>query len=228
MSIFCYKKIKPGVRLGEKLNEARLAARLEFKELSNTTHIAVNYLEAIETCNYKKLPKAAAFRRAYIKEFANALNLNAEDCVKQFVAEGGLSDAKQVHPHQQISFSHFTSISMAIRNGLLIGVVVLFAGYLTWQIRGILQPPRLTLISPQEGEIVTGLSVAIAGQTEPEVTLKINGQDIMVNEAGAFDTKIDVASGLNTLTFQAIKKHGKISTITRHVVVKERKLGINY
>lgn len=113
---------------------------------------------------------------------------------------------------------------MAARGLALAGLILFFSGYLVWQVKGILEPPRLLLASPEEGELVNGLSLKIRGETEPETTLLVNGQTVMVNEAGRFDMKIDVQQGLSTLTFQAIKKHGKTTTITRHVVVAPPKL----
>ncbi|MDO8626138.1 MAG: helix-turn-helix domain-containing protein [Candidatus Magasanikbacteria bacterium] len=225
MTIFCYKKLEATRRLGQRLKEAREEAKLTLEYIGQITHIATPYLEAIENGEFKKLPKAVAFRRAYIKEFAQAVGLNEKECLEQLAREAGLLDAEQVHPHRQIVFSRFASVTTALRTSLLLGAVVLFAGYLLWQIHGVLQPPRLTLISPQEGELVNSLTLAIQGQTEPEVTLKVNGQDVMVNEAGRFNMKVDVSEGVSTLTFEAIKKHGKKTTITRHVVVRAPKYG---
>ena len=142
MAIFCYKNLDKTKRLATKLREAREKAGLSISDLVAKTHINKNYIEAIERGEFKKLPKAIAFRKAYIKEYAAAVGLDQGDCMQQLNHEAGLLDAEQVHPHKNLIFSPFTSISTALRASLLVGSVVLFAGYLVWQIHGILQPPE--------------------------------------------------------------------------------------
>ena len=66
----------------------------------------------------------------------------------------------------------------------------------------------------------------IEGETEKETKLTVNGKDVMVNEAGRFSTEIDLNDGVNTIAVSVTKKHGKTTTITRHVVVR-LPLGLN-
>jgi hypothetical protein len=49
----------------------------------------------------------------------------------------------------------------------------------------------------------------------------------MVNEQGHFETKVDLTTGLNTITILATKKHGKTTAITRHIVVKQNATAAN-
>lgn len=223
MSIFCFKKLDSTKRLGTRLKEAREARGLTLTQVLQNTRIPLAYLEAIEAGKFSKLPKAIAFRRAYIKEYALAVGLTAESCAEQLISEAGLADVPTKHPHKHISFSPFASLSIALRNSLMIGAAALFAGYLLWQVKGVLQPPKLELFAPLEGEVINQLSMPLQGQTDPEVALSVNGDGIMVNEKGQFATTIDLAPGLNTLTIQALKKHGKTTTITRHVVARGQK-----
>lgn len=220
MSVFCVKPIAPAERLGTRLKEAREAAELSLDAVSSTTHVPLHYLECIERGLFNKLPKAAVFRRAYIKEYALAVGLSADACVEQLIREAGLADTKTIHPRTRITFAPFATFSLAVRAAVLASVVLLFTGYLVYQIRGVLQPPRLALFAPLEGEVTHGLSTVIAGQTEPEVALTVNGQELMVNDQGGFATKIDLAPGVNTIVLSATKKHGKMSTLTRHIVVQ--------
>ena len=81
MSIFCIKKITPAERLGCKLKAAREAQGLSLEQLNNVTRIGLNYLLEIESGNYKKLPKAAAFPMVIVQltlktSFLYIFNLN--------------------------------------------------------------------------------------------------------------------------------------------------------
>lgn len=220
MSIFCIKKIAPPVRLGQLLKEARLKAGLTLFSLEQKTRIAEEYLQAIEENNYSVLPPARAYRLAYIREFANTVNYNSEKAIYQFIKENGLGDIKTVHPQSGIKKMQLYLTSWLVRSILIISIIVLFVGYLGWQVKGILTPPDLQVYSPIEGAIINQTEIVIEGVTAKETHLTINGQEVRVNEQGKFSTTLNLSVGVNTLTITATKKHGKIISIVRHVVVK--------
>ena len=77
MSIFCFKKLDPSLRLGERFKQHREAAGLPIEQLSEKTHIQIKYLEALECGAFPELPKARAYRLAYVREYAAQLGLDA-------------------------------------------------------------------------------------------------------------------------------------------------------
>jgi len=220
MSIFCIKKLAPCVRLGEKFRQKRADLQLDIETVAARTNIQKKYLLAIEEGLYRILPKAKTYRLAYVRQYAEAVGLDAKEAVQQFSHEDGLEDLTQVHPHRSIKIFPFASISIFFRNSVLIASVVLFMSYLGWQVHGILQPPRLMVYAPVEGYVLSHPAALVQGETDKETRLTVNGQDIMVNEAGQFEAKIDLATGVNTIVITATKKHGKTTSITRHLVVK--------
>lgn len=208
------------MRLGEKFHKIRVERKLDAEALSHSTRIPLKYLEAIETGSYCSLPKARAHRSAYIRELARALNISPEECLEQFEKEAGFENAPIAHPHRAVRIFPFASISIFVRNIAIAALVFTFAGYLVWQVKGILEPPYLAIFSPSEGYIVSTQHATIEGETEKESRLTVNGQEVMVNEEGKFSTQIDLGTGVNTIQISATKKHGKTTTITRHIVVK--------
>lgn len=220
MTIFCIKKMKSAMRLAEKLKKTREEQGLDLQALFKCTRIPVKYLEAIEAGEFCKLPKAKAHRIAYIKEISKTLNLDSNECIDQLEKESGLDDSPFLHPHQSIRLFPFASISIFFRNATLVAMVFFFAGYLVWQVKGILEPPYLAVFSPTEGFVVSKPRTTIEGETEKESKLTVNGQEVMVSEEGKFSTEIDLSSGVNTIEIAATKKHGKTTSITRHIVVK--------
>lgn len=221
MTVFCYKKLDATVRLGDRFRLQREALGLDIITASNRTHLATKYITAIEAGNFLQLPKARGYRLAYIREYATELGLPANDCLDQFSREDGLEDAQQIHPKRDIRWLPFSSISIFVRNIVFVGGALLFLGYLAWQIHGILQPPKLLVYSPLEGFVLGQPTTIVQGEAEKESRLTVNGQDVMVDEAGRFEAKIDLSTGVNTITIQATKKHGKTSTVVRHLVVKQ-------
>jgi cytoskeletal protein RodZ len=67
----------------EELRGAREEKGISLDEISRTTLIDKKYLEAIEAGNEEILP--AAYVRAFIREYANAIGLDAEEVMKRYV-----------------------------------------------------------------------------------------------------------------------------------------------
>ncbi len=220
MSIFCPKKLAASTMLGDRLRLRREERKLTLQDIANATQIQKKYLLALEQSAFNKLPNAKTFRLAYVKSFAESLGVPSDEATEQFIREGGLSDIVVRHPHAGIKQFPFASITSLARFGLLIGGTLLFGIYLTLQVAHIVRPPHLLVFAPFEGQVVNQPSTIIQGETEPESALTINGEPIMVNEQGRFETKIDLSQGVNTLTLSATKKHGRTTVLTRHLLAK--------
>lgn len=221
MSLFYAKKLAENEpRLGAKFKQSREAFGIDIPSASKTTRIPAEYLEALERNHFSDLPKAKVYRYNYVREYARFLHLDETAALNQFNEENGLKGIGIIHPKQTIKNVPLFSISMFARNLLIAGLILLFAGYLAWQVKQILNPPKLTVYSPAEGITISEKQVAVQGETEKETKLAINGQEIMPDEKGRFNLVIDLADGLNTIVITATKKHGKVSTVTRHIVVK--------
>lgn len=223
MSIFCVKKLTPPETVGKQLINQREASGESLTALSARLGIAEKYLLALENGDYAQLPQTTAHRAAYLKKYAGALGLNPNALWKEFMREGGVADIKSGHPREALKNIRFNSLSTLIRNAAIIVVVVIFAGYLIWQIRGILTPPLLTVYTPMEGSVTSHTNITVQGITGKEAKLSINGKSVMIDENGKFSLEIGLAPGVNTITVAAVKKHGKTTTITRHVIVKEKR-----
>lgn len=218
MAIFCAKKIEPPVRVCLRLKQTREALGLSIEQVAEKTHIAAKYIIAIDNCDFHKLPQAKAYRIAYIRSYAQALGLDENVIIYQFTHDLGLEDVKNIHPHRHIKFFSFNSTYVIARNLLIAVFIILFASYLIWQVKGIMNPPKLEVYTPLEGYVTNGYQITVQGETEKECHLTINGQEIMANENGQFSTVIDLIKGLNTITIASTKKHGQTTTVTRNIV----------
>lgn len=223
MSIFCIKKLEPPESVGARLKREREKSGEHLTAIAARIGVAENHLTALENNHYAQLPQTAAHRQAYLKKYAAALGLNAGTLWRQFVQEGGTADIKTGHPAQALKNIRFDSLATLARNLGIAAIVIIFAGYLIWQIRGILTPPLLLVYTPMDGAVTSHTNIVVQGTTDKEARLSINGKDIMIDEDGKFSLEIGLAPGVNKITVTAIKKHGKTTTVTRNVVVKEKK-----
>ncbi len=218
MSIFCYKNINTSKHLGQEFKDARENKNLSLEYVGNITRLPLKYLEAIENSRFCDLPLSKSHRHAYIKELCRLYGLDFKLSLYKFRCEGGFKNLSVSHP--QLSHSNRSHpLTLIFRNLALVCFVLFFIGYLGFQMYGILTPPKLVLYSPSEGAVSNQAEVALQGETEKESQLLANGQEIKVNDQGKFNDTILLSDGVNTITLSTIKKHGKTTTIVRHVVV---------
>lgn len=219
MAIFCHKKLNAPEFLGLKFKKAREEKNWTLEDVARVTHIEQKYLQAIEEGKYGLLPKTKVHRQAYIREYCQALELDCENFLNQFKEETK-HEKIFAEPTNSYQKYYLTSISIFLRNILVFTIIVAFFTYFGFQVRGILTPPKLDVLSPIEGQVTEGLTVLIQGEAEKESQLTVNGKEIMLNEKGQFESLIDLSEGLNTIIISATKKHGKTTTVIRHVVTK--------
>lgn len=189
--------------------------------MAKKTRLSKKYITALEACEFEKLPKGGVYQKNFIKRYLNVLNLPATSYIQQFLIEEGYNkpaeEPQQAHPHTPKPVLRFQALPDLMK--YISVAVVLFSvlGYLGWQVHRILEPPMLTLASPEDGHITSDEQITIRGVAEPETHLTINGKGISLAEEGHFEQTLDLVEGVNTIVVEATKKHGKTTTETRYV-----------
>ncbi|MEH7545606.1 MULTISPECIES: helix-turn-helix domain-containing protein [Bacillaceae] len=82
--------------LGNRLKEARLAKNLSLDDLQTITKIQKRYLVGIEEGNYASMP-GNFYVRAFIKQYAEALNLNPDEIFETYKNEIPASHNDELH-----------------------------------------------------------------------------------------------------------------------------------
>ncbi len=220
MAIFCYNEVKKIPRLPQLFRDKRITLGFEIESIKHTTPVSSRYLHALEDGRFEKLPQSKTYRLGYVRSYAEMLGLPVEQCVNQFVSEGGLENITFTHPHTRLKLFPFKSWSLLVRNIFIGSFVVIFIGYLFWQVKTIITPPELSIFFPNDGFVTKENLVTIQGKTEPGAHLTVNGQDISFNGQGQFSLPLDLTPGLNSITFASQKKHGKTTSKTISVILR--------
>ncbi len=71
------------MNIGEKFKTARKEKGITLEEIQKNTKIRTKYLEAIEENNFNIIP-GKVYAKAFIKEYARQLNLDAEELIKEY------------------------------------------------------------------------------------------------------------------------------------------------
>ena len=115
-------------RVGEELREARIALGISVEDAATQLRINKRYLMALEEGRVKDLP-GAAYAVGFVRSYATALGLDADDAVRRFRDMSGTAVTKSgelVFPEPVPSRGIPTGILAAI------GVAIALAGYIAW------------------------------------------------------------------------------------------------
>lgn len=210
-------------RVCVRLRNAREERNIPIDMMARMIRISPSYIEAIEGCDFDALPAGKIYKKRFIESYAKALEMDPAPLLDQLMDEelNDVSVEGPTHPRQSMRRHWFGNVPQLLR--IFGGLCVLLAvvAYLGWQINRILEPPPLVIYSPEDGHISEEANILIQGETDKEVEIFINGTLVNNDEQGFFDERIDLSEGVNTITVTARKKHGKETSETFHVVMKE-------
>lgn len=222
---FVTKKISAQT-LGEILLEARKRKSVSIKALSRYLNIKREYLEALETGNFKVLP-ADIYIRGYLESLASYLELNQENLVELYQQERGIqkqiriSSTNEKKKNYKIPKIIITPRTFYI--GLVSLIVLLLFFYLWYEFSGLSRPPKINIYEPSYDQTIKDNIITLSGQTDPDALLTINDQLLYIDSFGSFKEKIGLQQGINILKIQATSRLGRKSIIERKIVVEKPK-----
>ena len=185
------------------LKNAREEHSLEIAEVSKKLKISTKYIEAIETENKSKFPQEP-YCSLIIKDYANFLGLNGEDVLSLFRRDFANSAKTVPNGSKFPSFTPQFTFKIAITVS-----VILFVSYLVTEYLKFNRPPPLTVNWPTTSELQNA-SFSLTGVTDPESTVRINSNLIIVNQNGSFEKKITLSgTDSSTIVVESKSPSGK-------------------
>jgi cytoskeletal protein RodZ len=208
------------IRIGQKLREERQKRGLSLDEVAEATKIKSSFLSAIERGDYQKLP-SSAYAQGFVSNYASFLGLPKRETLAIFRREFESDKEIKVLPE---GFSGKNSAFRSVRVHqtllLVLAVFLVLIGYIIFQYRYTFINPPLSVSSPEENAVITGGEVTVAGRTDPNVTVMINDDGVVVNQKGEFMKKITAFSGKTIILIKAKNRAGRETTVERAIEVK--------
>lgn len=209
------------VKLGDRLQQERKRQNLTIEEVAKATKIRPQFLEAIEKGDYQRLP-SSAYAQGFVKNYVDYLGLPEKELLALFRREFKEEDHLGVLPE---SFTQPKEISLEgvriKRAGVIgVGLLVVLILYIFFQYKSAIFSPSLIVKVPQENAQVTTQVLRIAGTTDPNTTVTVNGYPVFVDSTGVYEKEFNVFPGKVTVVVKATNSFGKVSTVERHVIVK--------
>ncbi|MBT3817178.1 MAG: hypothetical protein HOE80_02280 [Candidatus Magasanikbacteria bacterium] len=219
---FKEKKLVESKRVCLCLQEARLYRGMTLAEMAKNIRISKEHLRAIEECRFDELPFGKLYQKKLITSYIEQLDLDPAPYIEQFTYEEVNKKKPTITKRKRLSSFSFTyNLPLILRNLGIALVTLGILSYLVLQVKQIIEPPTLTIYSPDSGLITHEATLKVYGQTDKHAQIQINGKNIVNNEEGYFQEELPLSPGINTITFTAKKKHGKAISDTRHVVYKQ-------
>lgn len=203
--------------IGKLLKDARLAKRYSLTKMENITRIRRDFIESIEEERWDKLPAFTTIL-GFAKSLSTALEVDPIMAVA--VLKRDYPPKKLfINPKPDVSAKFIWSPKLTFLVGAGIALSLIF-GYLIFQYARFISPPKITIMSPKEGEIVSGRSVYVIGLTETDAKILINGQPVIVDDNGKFSVDLGITGDTKEIVVKSISRSGKESTQSRRITVE--------
>lgn len=202
------------------LETARQAQKLDLADVARITKIRPQFLQALESDDYSKLPSGAT-ARGFIRNYAEFLGLDSQSLLAVFRRDfvenqaGQIVPRSVVEPAEKVNFwTPKTTVIAAV-----VTIFTLFGGYLAYQYMVLTGPPYLQLDQPADNISVTQNTLEISGTTDPEATISVNGRLVALDKGGTFFLRLPLTPGPNTVSVVATGKSGKSTSLTRTITL---------
>lgn len=213
--------------LGRVLRERRERLGLNLKEIEFDTKIRPEYITALETRNFDKLP-ADLYLERIVKNYAYYLGLDPKTALKLLKVDkdryittkqypgsfydvddlGHVVEEQQfVSPFPTRTFVFTPKVIAFALTGL---TTILIGAYLTDLVAELHAKPLLTIEQPNPGVVIDSNNVIVSGIAKPGSTVSINNLVVSVDQNGKFEEILFLKNGTNQVHVRA-EDNGKIT-----------------
>lgn len=200
--------------IGNIIREARTAKKISLARLENETKIKKEFLVAIETENWEVLPDLPVLT-GFVKNIASALDFS-QNQLSAILRRDYPPRKLAINPKPDVADKFTWTPKLTFYVGAFI-VAVFILGYLIFQYAKFVRPPILSVLRPKEGAEVTTDLVRVEGKTDPNATVKVNSQPVLVNEDGTFSVDIEIFEKTGEIVVVATSRTGKETVVRRTI-----------
>ncbi len=227
-TLFEHKKINK-CTLGARLQTLRKVEGMSQKELAQKTQVRREYIEALEEGQLDKLP-ASVYVHGFLRVIATALSTDARKLIALYDREIGIEEnigkknnAKKRYATGPQSAGVYLYQALFTPRQVIsaVSIILILAGifYLYTVLRSFVGAPFIIIKTPTEGMVSTENEINVEGSTDPDVSLNISGEDVIVGQDGDFRTQVFLKEGVNDIVLRATNRFNKTT---------ERKISVQY
>lgn len=203
---------------GDLLRDKRLILELSLEQVASRTKVKPEYLLALEESDFDKLPSAPV-TKGFLKSYAKVLHLNPDTLIAMYRRDYD-EVMGEIMPHGLVEPIVKKPQLFSVPALLSIISVLTFFGFLLIQLVSWWSLPQLSIIQPVDGETY-GEQITVKGTTDPNVTLRVGEQTVLVNQNGEFSLDLKYPAGTHRLLIQATTRDGKTRLLERTFTVSK-------
>ena len=216
--------ISGGMTLGQRLQAARGERGLTVEEVSVQTGVPTMGITALEEGAYERL-SAAVYGRNFVRAYSQLLTLSSGEFEDLFERESRAFFSRQrmlpTFVRKDRTNRWFLRFHpKLVRIVATASVAIILASYLGFRLHAMLAQPELVLLYPTQDAVLERPVMEIEGTVSTGSSVSINGEPILSRENGEFRETVHLQQGLNVITVRAQKKFGRITEISRRVIVR--------
>ncbi len=213
--------------VAERLRGARQAKNIKLEDAVKKLNISYKYLRALERGEYDKLP-TGVYGKNFLREYAFFLGFNQEEyneLANDFAEEKNISQPlkkRELFSKRRVKKQYFLAVPKVFKSVVVVVAAAVCVIYLGFKVEKVISPPQLFIYSPVENFATEENFVEVAGKTEQESMVVINGEQVLSNQAGEFAKMVHLKNGINTIIIISSKKYGRDNTVIRQVVMNNK------
>ena len=209
------------LKASQKLHDERIKKGLTLSQVSQSTKIKEEFLEAIEKGEYEKLP-SPSYAHGFVRNYTRFLKLAEKEILPLFRREFDVEKVYKVLPEGLVGQKEMPLKRFKIKQAviLIILLFILLSGFIIFQYRYAFISPPIKLTSPTEMAVLSSSTILVLGKTDPNSTITVNDEPVSVNTDGTFRKEITGFPGKTTIIVKAVNRFGKQTRIERRVIIK--------
>lgn len=198
---------------GNLLQEKRLLKELSIDEVAARIKVKPEYLVALENSDFASLPGETT-TKGFLRNYARVLRLNPDTLLAMFRRDFEVSQGGEIIPRGLVEPVSHTPRLISASRILGWGTVLVFSGFLLYQLIGWWNLPRVELLQPEEGEVY-GEKITVKGRTDRDNTVTVAGQKVLVGSSGEFSLDLIFPAGTHSITVEVENRQGKSRLVER-------------
>jgi len=204
----------PEAQLAFLINESLRRKGMTIRKLSETSGIALKYLEHMSGGNTEKFPPAP-YLRNYIIIIGRILNFDGQE-----VWDNIRTDDLAVGSGKNDRLPVVRRV-LSSKKGLvwIIGLGALLGIYLLFRLPEVIGQPRIEIGFPTEAVSTVNVTpVTVIGTIQNGDEFFINGERVPVSGDGLWQKEVELQEGMNTIELQAKKFLGQEIRVLRQII----------
>lgn len=207
--------------VAEDLQAARKEKNITLDAASKKIGVNPDYLTALENCDYSSLP-SGLYANKFLHQYCTFLGLNYERVAKKYQREKGTAALEKngVFSKKKIRKIELVIFPKILRNILLIIVITAFFSYLGYYLLKTFSLPVVEIYQPPDNLVTTDSFVNVIGRTDTKTQIDINNIQVLKDNSGNFQERVDLKKGINNIVISAQNKYSRKKIIQKQVLVK--------